>query len=1043
MKKFTFFLMSLFFMLGTTVVAQNYVPAETRISSEELNAKTAPTLIAIKNLSATNNYYFVGNTGAAPYSKAEFSNDAVFVWQPVTEGVAGSYYLMKLDGTYMQATSPKDFGTVDGAAVFTTTNPTTDNGEFSGDGDSKDYIDDQALLVRFTNDAGTWINVQNGDGGTPVYNSGKGGWTIHYIYAVEESAVEPEPEPEPEPEVVIPAADKSYTVVAEGHNSGAKPQWAINDEGTKFVSSGDNTISTEEQKQFAFVTFNEAKYIYSISAKKFVLKDGSLAEKTGDAVEITDLGNGKYFFRFDANHNVNIGGSKQMVIDSWSAVDGGNQFTLIEAGEFDPAEALAALNSVVEVVYVYMYNGVEVGRVTVKDEIGNAYPAALNVPYGFTANAPEGTIEGAGEVTIECALTDNYPIKYAASVEEIDTWYYIQMHSNNKRYIQYLADQTYLEWADAEVAAGEEDTYTWAFVGDPANGFKLVNYAAGKEMAVCSDGTTAPVLGAFADAVVWKPNYARDSNGPAYFCLQFPGGDYMNAQNGKVAYWWDNDAGSALLLTERVIEIEPEPVALAVVSQTPAADEVVESFNSITIEFNKAIEFIQAAGGTDGTGGTGGTDGTGGTGGTDGTGGTSGPAQFIKLKDANGGVAATAWVSAATIDGNKVTFTFEMNAAVTKTGTYTFEIPAGLIKATDGEEFAGQTFTFQVQEPKVETFAVTANLFPTVQGDVTEIKGISVEANQGASLSDLPTAWTLTNEAGKEYDMNILWLNDFIDVLITFNPAITEAGTYTLTIPAGSLKTDDGKECEAATFSWTIISQEPEEIDDTPYHNGVKNSNDRNITGIKLYSNTHGESAYSLTSDEANMDYTDKINAETPAYLVAAPGETVQLSVIGYGEWIHHYVYVDFAGDGFTAGIAEDGYTPTGDLVAYSFYNNGSDLDEFGYNSDGQSVTGGNRNRPALPMFTVPTETGEYRMRIKQDWSNIDPRGDNDGKFGDFKDNRGQIVDVILVVTNEVGINGINAENVVKGIYDLQGRKIEEITESGIYIIDGKKVLVK
>ena len=183
MKKFTFFLMSLFFMLGTTVVAQNYVPAETRISSEELNAKTAPTLIAIKNLSATNNYYFVGNTGAAPYSKAEFSNDAVFVWQPVNEGVAGSYYLMKLDGTYMQATSPKDFGTVDGAAVFTTTNPTTDNGEFNGDGDTQ--YDDQSWFVRFVT-GGKWINVQNGDAGTPVYNNGLGGWTLHNVYLVEE-----------------------------------------------------------------------------------------------------------------------------------------------------------------------------------------------------------------------------------------------------------------------------------------------------------------------------------------------------------------------------------------------------------------------------------------------------------------------------------------------------------------------------------------------------------------------------------------------------------------------------------------------------------------------------------------------------------------------------------------------------------------------------------------------------------------------------------------------------------------------------------------
>lgn len=31
----------------------------------------------------------------------------------------------------------------------------------------------------------------------------------------------------------------------------------------------------------------------------------------------------------------------------------------------------------------------------------------------------------------------------------------------------------------------------------------------------------------------------------------------------------------------------------------------------------------------------------------------------------------------------------------------------------------------------------------------------------------------------------------------------------------------------------------------------------------------------------------------------------------------------------------------------------------------------------------------------------------------------------------------------LRGIYDLEGRKIEYVTEAGIYIVNGKKVLVK
>ena len=148
-------------------------------------AKTEATNIAIKNLSYTNNRWFVGNTGAAPYSAEDFTNDAIFVWEPVQAGVAGSYYLKKGD-TYMQTTSPKDFGTVDNAAVFTAVAPGT-NGTFNGDGDSNIYItgSTDANLVRFVK-GNNWINIQNGADGTPTYNTGTGGWTIHYVYEVTE-----------------------------------------------------------------------------------------------------------------------------------------------------------------------------------------------------------------------------------------------------------------------------------------------------------------------------------------------------------------------------------------------------------------------------------------------------------------------------------------------------------------------------------------------------------------------------------------------------------------------------------------------------------------------------------------------------------------------------------------------------------------------------------------------------------------------------------------------------------------------------------------
>ena len=159
-----------------------------QVTSANLMAKTEPTYIAIKNLSATNHHWFVGNTAGAPYSVEEFSDAAIFIWEPTTDG----FYLKKLDGTYLQkSASTITYGTIDNAAVFTTTNPTsngTGSTKFNGDGDSQAYIngDDDANLVRFVNGEGAWINVQTAVDGTPKYNTGEGGWTIHYVYEIAE-----------------------------------------------------------------------------------------------------------------------------------------------------------------------------------------------------------------------------------------------------------------------------------------------------------------------------------------------------------------------------------------------------------------------------------------------------------------------------------------------------------------------------------------------------------------------------------------------------------------------------------------------------------------------------------------------------------------------------------------------------------------------------------------------------------------------------------------------------------------------------------------
>ena len=238
-----------------------------------------------------------------------------------------------------------------------------------------------------------------------------------------------------------------------------------------------------------------------------------------------------------------------------------------------------------------------------------------------------------------------------------------------------------------------------------------------------------------------------------------------------------------------------------------------------------------------------------------------------------------------------------------------------------------------------------------------------------------------------------------------------------------------------------------EDVDYTPTNTGTRNYAERDIDAVVFTSAQNGEVRYDLSATERVSEYLDLTDV---VEFVASPGEQVSIGIVTDGSWVNHYIYIDYDADGFTASI-ENGsnWMPAGDLVAYSFYNNGGSSDNSGWNSEGTAISGDNRSHPAIPAFVAPTEPGVYRLRIKQDWCSIDPAGDSDSNFGGtFSNYGGQIIDVMLNVTDSTtGIEDVDTEDVVnpafEGIYDLQGRKLDEITKTGIYIIDGKKVFIK
>ena len=384
---------------------------------------------------------------------------------------------------------------------------------------------------------------------------------------------------------------------------------------------------------------------------------------------------------------------------------------------------------------------------------------------------------------------------------------------------------------------------------------------------------------------------------------------------------------------------------------------------------------------------------------------------------------------------NGAELTVSLDTKVATPGEYTLVIPEGLItRASDDKAFAGE-LAITITAPE----AIVIKSVEPSGDEVYSLTTIEVKFNKEVVAAE--EAAVVVKNAADEVVANTTYTVEGKVLTLTLDEEITTPGTYTVVIPEGVVKGAAIGDVFSGTCDVVVHKFDYYK----PRNIGNKTRNDRNVTAVQITSPSKGVSEYTLTSAQQSLDYTNLVDIEEPVYFYVEPSEEIAVAVTADGSWRHHYVYVDYNGDGFVASI-ENGsnWKPAGDLVSYSFYNNDSSNDESGWNSVGTSVTGNNRNTPSLPSFTAPATAGIYRMRFKQDWCSIDPQGDADGKFGDFKANGGQIIDVLLMVGEvDTAIDTIAAEKANAGIYDMTGRKIEKIVAPGMYIVNGKKVLVK
>jgi len=272
-----------------------------------------------------------------------------------------------------------------------------------------------------------------------------------------------------------------------------------NAEGTALTAnkSGSGYDKTADASKFAFIKQNDNYYIWSVSAEKFLTMDGTFAKTaTPDPVEFVTLDGdwtGRVRMRFNTSKNININNWRNsVVVDGWSYADEGTAYFVEVASEdFDMSKALEILNSSVDVTYIYKYKGVEVARKTKTQDVNSAYNAPAIAYVEFTY--PDENTVSATNNTVEVTCTENLPF-IASESYETAKWYVVDMHSDDSGTGEILNGTKKYVWtydannATSNVLLPKElskqtkvfgDDKLWCFVGNPFDGFKIYNKAAG------------------------------------------------------------------------------------------------------------------------------------------------------------------------------------------------------------------------------------------------------------------------------------------------------------------------------------------------------------------------------------------------------------------------------------------------------------------------------------------------------------------------------------------------------------------------------------
>ena len=449
------------------------------------------------------------------------------------------------------------------------------------------------------------------------------------------------------------------------------------------------------------------------------------------------------------------------------------------------------------------------------------------------------------------------------------------------------------------------------------------------------------------------------------------------------------------------------------------------------------------------------------------------------------------------LDANTVLFLFEQKSVVdkegkeemqdqyiTSPGQWSYTIPAGCIKSTTGEEFAEQTFTFNIASSmEIESVSPAEGVTTLDKIEITFPKPIaSVETSK---LSILDNYWTPVANFKNE----VTYSDDRKTVTLELDAPITTPGTYNLDIYQGVFQSEDGALNNYKYVYFQVIDPTPSFATNINDGDRVKELGNleitfQNVTNVEIVNKNgvqvwtpsesqvtgeakkegnkivvtfpqqfteEGTYTFFIPAGTFKMDGVDneerEINVELYTFTIT-PLEVVSVTPVAGPVNQLDKIVVEFNQ------LIQPSYDEDWQMISLQVTLNGDKQNyTLTYAPSSYNVTNKmeylvNAEWSGYDYTSTPiTETGTYTLdltRIVVDYageSYIDEWGYSNMKW---HGKNGCCRGTYTWTIGDTAIEEVKGENgEVKTIYDLTGRRVENITNAGIYIVNGKKVLVK